>query len=49
MRTTLEIDTDIYKTAKKLAVDEDTTVSALVEEGLRHIIEKHQGNVQRAK
>ena len=39
MRTTLEIDDDLARQLREEASRRDTTVSALVEEGLRNILE----------
>ena len=39
MKTTLEIDDDLARQLREEASRRDTTVSALVEEGLRHILE----------
>jgi hypothetical protein len=38
MKTTVEIPNTLLQQARKLASREDTTVRALVEEGLRHVI-----------
>ncbi len=34
IKTTLNIDREVYKAAKRVAVDHDTTVSAMVRKGL---------------
>jgi hypothetical protein len=40
MKTTVEIQDGLLKTARKIAAEEDTTVRALVEEGLRRVVEQ---------
>lgn len=42
MKTTVDIPQSLLDEAKKLATNHRTTVKALVEEGLRHVIEEHQ-------
>lgn len=42
MKTTLEISDAILEEAKRLAVEEGTTVRALVEEGLRRALNEHR-------
>lgn len=38
MKTTVDIDDDLLKAAKKRAIDEGTTLRALLERGLRHAL-----------
>ncbi len=38
MKTTVEIPDSILEEARRLAAREETTVKALIEEGLRHVI-----------
>ncbi|HUG55292.1 MAG TPA: type II toxin-antitoxin system VapB family antitoxin [Vicinamibacteria bacterium] len=42
MKTTVEIQDALLKTARKLAAEEETTVRALIEEGLRRVIEQRE-------
>jgi len=42
MRTTIDIADDLAVRARKLAVDQRTTLRALVEAGLRKILLEHQ-------
>lgn len=42
MKTTVDIPQSLLNEAKKLAANHRTTVKALVEEGLRHVISEHQ-------
>ena len=42
MMTTIDISTDLYNEVRRVAHEESTTVKALVEEGLRHTLEKHK-------
>ena len=42
MKTTVDIPQPLFDEAKKLAANHRTTVKALVEEGLRHVIGEHQ-------
>ena len=37
---TIKLDTDIWKNAKKLAIDEDTNLSALIEDLLNKELKK---------
>ena len=46
MKTTLEIDDGLARQLREEASRRDTTVSALVEEGLRHILEPSLPNEQ---
>jgi hypothetical protein len=38
MRTTLDIDTDLFRRAKRLAADRGTTLTAIVETALREVL-----------
>lgn len=40
VNTSIKIDSELWKNAKKTAIDTDTSVSELVEKGLRNEIEK---------
>ena len=42
MKTTVEISNSLLDQARKLAARERTTVRALIEEGLRHIVAEHK-------
>jgi len=42
MKTTIEISDPLLETARKVAAQEKTTVRALVEEGLRKVIQERQ-------
>ncbi len=42
MKTTVEIPDSLLEQAKRVALKEGTTVRALVEEGLRRIVNEHQ-------
>ncbi len=42
MKTTVDIPQSLLDEAKKLAANHRTTVKALVEEGLRRVIDEHQ-------
>lgn len=44
MKTTVDIPQSLLDEAKKLAANHRTTIKALVEEGLRHVISEHQGS-----
>ncbi len=43
VKTTLTIDRDIYKAAKRVAVEQDTTVSAMVRKGLLIYVSDPEG------
>ena len=43
IKTTLNIDAEIYKAAKRVAVDHDTTVSAMIRKGLLVYISDPEG------
>ena len=42
MKTTVDIPQSLLEEAKKLAANHQTTVKALIEEGLRRVIGEHQ-------
>ncbi len=42
MRTTVEINNSLFAAAKKLALKENVTIKALIEEGLKQVIAEHQ-------
>ncbi len=42
MKTTIQIPDSLFNEARKLANDEQTTLKALMEEGLRRIISEHR-------
>ncbi len=42
MKTTVEISDALLRAARKVAAEEDTTVRALVEEGLRRALEQRE-------
>ena len=42
MKTTVEIPDSLLEQVKRLAAQEDTSVRALVEEGLRRIVDEHK-------
>ena len=44
MKTTVEIVDSLFDEAKRLAAEENTTVRALVEEGLRRVVEDRRAN-----
>jgi hypothetical protein len=43
MKTTVEIPNTLLKQAKRVAAQQHTTVRALIEEGLRHIMGERKG------
>lgn len=49
MKTTVDIDPDLLKAAKKRAIDEGTTFRAIVERGLRRELEDRAGGSERAE
>jgi hypothetical protein len=46
MKTTVDIDDELLKAAKRAAVDEETTLRELIEDGLRHRLALHRANVR---
>jgi len=42
IKTTIEISDSLLAAAKELAARENTTLRALVEAGLRHVVEEHE-------
>lgn len=46
MKTTVEIDDDLLKAAKKAAIDEGVTLRELLEDALRHRLALHRSNVR---
>ncbi len=46
MRTTIEIADDLFLRAKALATEEHVSLRSLTEEGLRHVIAKHEHRPQ---
>ena len=44
MKTTVEIADSLLDEARKVAEREETTVRALIEEGLRHVVKEHKGD-----
>ncbi|MBE0608731.1 MAG: DUF2191 domain-containing protein [Dehalococcoidia bacterium] len=44
MKTTVEIDDELLKAAKKAAIDEGVTLRELLEDGLRHRLALHRAN-----
>ncbi len=49
MRTTLALDDDLYKEAKKAALDSGTTVTAVIEAALRESLRRRSEPVPRRK
>lgn len=49
MRTTLALDDDLYREAKKAAVDSGRTVTAVIEAALRESLRRRQGSAKRRK
>ncbi len=45
MKTTIDLSNPLYEEARRVARDENTTVKALVEEGLRHALAEHKKRV----
>jgi hypothetical protein len=43
---TVDIDDELLKAAKRAAVDEETTLRNLIEDGLRHRLSLHRANAQ---
>ena len=42
MKTTIDISTALYDEVRRVAREENTTVKALVEDGLRHTLAEHK-------
>lgn len=42
MKTTIQIPDSLFKEARKVAMEEQTTMKALIEAGLRRIISEHK-------
>ncbi len=42
MKTTIDISAALYEEVRRVAQEENTTVKALVEEGLRHTLAEHK-------
>jgi hypothetical protein len=49
MRTTLALDDDLYREAKRVALDSGTTVTAFVEAALREKLRRRHGAARRRK
>jgi hypothetical protein len=49
MRTTLALDDDLYREAKRAALDSGTTVTALIEAALRESLRRRRGTAIRRK
>jgi len=47
MRTTLALDDDLYREAKKAALDSGTTVTAVIEAALRECLRRRHGAAKR--
>lgn len=45
----VRVDPDIWKATRKLAVDKETTLSALVEEAIQDLLKKSGVDVKKAK
>jgi len=48
-RTTVRLPTELLKRAKRKAVAEGRTLTALIEEGLRQVLEKEEASPKRRK
>ena len=48
MKTSMEFDEELWKAVRRIALEEDTTARALVEEALKEIIEKYRKVLVRA-
>jgi hypothetical protein len=46
MKTTVDINDELLKAAKRAAVDEETTLRKLIEDGLRHRLALHRANAR---
>lgn len=49
MRTTLALDDDLYREAKRAALDSGTTVTAVIEAALREKLRRSRGTAKRRK
>jgi len=49
MRTTLALDDDLYRKAKKMALDSGRTVTAVIEAALRESLQRRHGAAHRRK
>ena len=47
MKTTIELPDDLLERAKSMAATEQTTLKALVEEGLRWVLSRRRGKAER--
>ena len=47
MKTTIDINDELFRSARQLADDTGTTFRALVEEGLRHMVERRREEAPR--
>ena len=43
MKTTVEISDNLFESARRLAAQRGTTMRALIEEGLRSVLQAHRG------
>ena len=48
MKTTVEIEDELFKAAKRAAVEEGVTLRELLEDGLRHRLALHDANARLA-
>ena len=48
MKTTIDINDELFRSARQLADETGTTFRALVEEGLRHMVERRREEAPRA-
>jgi Ribbon-helix-helix protein, copG family len=48
-RTTVRLPSELLKRAKRMAADEGTTLTALIEDGLRRVIAKDQPKAKRPR
>lgn len=46
MKTTVDINDELLKAAKRAAVDEEMTLRELIEDGLRHRLALHRANAR---
>lgn len=46
MKTTVDIEDELLKEAKRAAVEEETTLRELIEDGLRHRLALHRANAR---